>query len=242
MLRRDPDADKDLVKSMWPKQRQLWLVYDLDDTERKVQLMDYSYHQFGKQLKAELDNADEEDGFDYFADLEDGMTLRINFEENKPYGFEASSINFKKRKLQYREDLVDELPCLDDLIKVETYDALKAVFFQTEDEDEEDVQDDEDEKDDDLHKWAGKAGRKDAEEEVGDDVEDEEEDEKPKAKPKIKPKVAKPARKEPEPEEDEDEWDEDWEEDEKPKPKTKSKAVKATRKEPEPEEDDDDWE
>ncbi len=137
-IARDPDGDQDLMKRLYPSQRQLWLVYDLNDDEAGLQLLDYSYHMFGKQVKAEIDNSEEDDEFEYFADLEDGLTIRVGFTENKPYGFAATSVNFKRRAKQYEDSLSDELPCLDDLIKVESYDKLKSIYYQIDEATEED--------------------------------------------------------------------------------------------------------
>ncbi len=136
-LRLDPDADEDLVKSLRPSQRQLWLVYDLEDMNRGVQLVDYSYYHLGEKIKAEIDNADEDDGFEYFADLEDGLTAKILFEEEKPYGFRAASVSFKKRAKQYGYGKADDLPVVEDLLKVLPYDELRKVFLQIDDEGDE---------------------------------------------------------------------------------------------------------
>ena len=225
-LRRDPDADDELKKSLSPSQRQIWLVYDLEEMDKGVQLLEYSYHQFGRQIKAELDNADEDDEYEFFSDLEDGLTVRVAFEENKPFGFEAVSVNFKKRRKQYDASLADELPCLDDLIKIEPYDKLKAILLQTEGEEDEDSEPETEQPPRRRSKPKPEPESEDGEEEPPLD-DDDDEDEPPKPKPKRGRPKAKPK-----PEPEDDDWDEDEDE---PPPKRKRKP------EPKPAADDDDW-
>jgi len=183
-LVRDPDADEDYIASLAPKERQLWIVRDLSQPDGDPMLWDVSYHLFGKLLDVKIRNADEEDGYDLFADPEEGFTLRVVFEEKKFGGFsffEAADIEFKPRKRKYSPDIVDEMPCLDDLLVIFPYDKLKAIFLQAE------------------------------EDPVPED--DEAEDSEPERTKSKKRKRLKPEPK-PEPEDDEDELDDGFEDDE----------------------------
>lgn len=128
---KDPQQ-RELLFSLLPKQRQLWLVIDLDDTDKGVQLWEYSYHLFGKILKSFLD-ADEDEKYIHFHDPADGYSMRVLFEEesigNSSYKFwKAISIDFKKRKEPYADELIESLPCLDELLIVHPYDELEAIF------------------------------------------------------------------------------------------------------------------
>src|SRR5690606_35728633 len=80
-LEKEKNADEDLIGSLVPKQRQLWNIRDNDDLDAGVQVWDISFHNFGKQLKKEVRNADEDDGYEYFADPDEGHLLRVLLEE-----------------------------------------------------------------------------------------------------------------------------------------------------------------
>ena len=237
-MRRDKDADKEYIKALNPKERQLFNVVDLDEPDKGVQILEYSYHLFGKQLFNEINNADDDDGFEYFADLEDGKTLKILFEE-KQIGdgtcIEAASIQFKDRANEYGEEWLEQTFCLDEMVTPMPYDKLKALFLQLDENDTAASDDDDD--DDDLPpaKPAKRAPVKrpppvddddeEEEEEEGDD--EEEEEEEPATKKKATAKKASPKRRPPVVEDDDDEEeeedDEEEEEEETPPPK-KSRA------------------
>lgn len=134
-LMRDKDADEDLIKALAPKQRQLWNIYDHGDSEKGVQIWDVSFHLFGKQLKATINNADEDDGWEYFADPADGLTLRVGMEEKSFAGnsfLEAASIGFKARKEPLSDEILDAAQPLDDLLILVEYSKLKSIFLQEE--------------------------------------------------------------------------------------------------------------
>jgi len=90
-------------------------------------------------LYKKIKNSDEEDEYEYFADPEDGKTIRVSFEQSEHGKWvEAADIEFRPRKSQYTLADVDEMPCLDDLLVATPYDKLKALFLQTEESDDED--------------------------------------------------------------------------------------------------------
>jgi hypothetical protein len=135
-LARNPDADEDLVKSLRPSERQLFLVIDHADREAGPQLWDVSYHLFGKVLDSVLKNSDEDDGFDLFYHLTKGLSLKLMVVEKsmgkgKPFAL-VESVLFKQRKEQYSADMLDELPCLDDLLVIKPYKELQAILMHTE--------------------------------------------------------------------------------------------------------------
>lgn len=149
-LLKDPDADEDAIKDLAPKERQLWNVFDHSDEERGVQLWDVSFHLFGKQLNYRVKNSDEEDGYEFFADPEDGMTLKVGFEE-KSFGkstfYETSTIDFKVRREALPEELFEQAMILDELLIQYEYDDLKQIFLQTKDSDEDAVREPEEDED-----------------------------------------------------------------------------------------------
>jgi len=137
-LAKDPDADEQLVKDLGPKERQLWNVLDHDEEDKGVQLWDISFHLFGKQLDARVKNSDEDDGYEYFHDPNEGMTLKVGMAERSFAGnkfLEAESIDFKKRK-PLDDDILDAAVVLDDCLVEMDYDSLKKMFLQTGDDDD----------------------------------------------------------------------------------------------------------
>ena len=235
-MRRKEDFDEDLYRDLAPKERQLFAVLDRADVEAGPQIWDVSYHLFGRRLDNEIQNQEEGEGLDLFADPEEGATLKLGIEE-KSMGstnfYAVEAVKFISRRDPIDEEILEKVPCLDDMLIAKPYDELKSIFLQ------EEMSKDESE----------------------DESEDEEE--KPKAKKKKKKAPAKKKKPEPEPEEDDDE--EDWNDDEgessaddvddgddEPTPKStggkkgkaSSRASSAKKKkpvEPEPEDEDDDW-
>lgn len=179
---RDPDADEELVKSLAPKERQLWNVFDPDDAEKGVQLWDCSFHLFGKQLDARVNNSDEDDGYEFFADPDDGLTLKVGFKE-KTFGgntfCETETIDFKSRKAPLPDELLEKAMILDSLLIKYDYDSLKQIFLQTRHEDDKDeIREPVDKK-----KVRGKPKEEEVEEEIeNEDDEDFEEEQPPKGK------------------------------------------------------------
>ena len=136
-LVKDPDADEDIIKEMGPKERQLWNVFDHDDPDAGVQVWDVSYHLFGKHLDKKIKDADEDEEYEFFADPEDGLTVKVGFEE-KSFGstkfYDANNIEFKKRSSSISDDILDQAQDLDGLLIIKPYDELKRVFLQMDDE------------------------------------------------------------------------------------------------------------
>ena len=212
----DPEGDEDLIKSLIPKERQLFLVIVHEERDKGIQLWDISYHMFGKKLDEKIRKADDEDkeAYENFWDLESGMTLRVTLSEktapgfNKPFN-EVSDIEFKERKKQYDPDMVDESPCLDDLLTPLDYEDFKKAFLQVEEPEERDAKRGQaDDDDDEPRRPTGK--KRQQEDDDDEPAPDEEEDDEPK----------KPSgKKAPKDEEDEPEVadDEPADEDDEPK-------------------------
>lgn len=132
---RDEDGDEDMIKALAPKERQLFNVIDLKEPDEVVQIWDISYHLFGKELESTLRNADDDDRNEWmkFFFLEEGMNLRISFEE-KTFGgntfLETTRIDFKPRRDGYDERILDDVYAFDDLLIILPYDELKALFLE----------------------------------------------------------------------------------------------------------------
>jgi len=143
-MERDADADEDEIKSLKPKERELFNVYNYDADE--FQVMNISYHLFGKLLEEEIREGDEEDAD--FADPEIGKTIMARFKEKTWSGrkfYEASRIDFKDRSEQYDASIIDDMVDLDSCINVMEYDDLYNLFWEL-DGPQSSKADDEDEK------------------------------------------------------------------------------------------------
>ncbi len=173
-------VDGDLIKALYPKERQLFNVQDVTDSKeaaKGVQLWDISFHLFGKLLDSRVRKADDDDGYEFFADPEKGFTLKLEVEEKsigkgKPF-CNVSAIEFKARKGELDSELLEGVQCLDDMPKEVPYKELKEIFLQTGSTDDED----EDEDDDEDEKPAKKKSKKEDVEDEEDDSEDSDEDE-----------------------------------------------------------------
>lgn len=134
-LANDPDANKDLVKSLIPSERELYNVLDRDDKEKGIQLWEVSYHNFGKFLDKELRDPDNDDALGFF-ELKDGKTVNVRFEKAtfKGKAFpRADKISFDERK-NYKDVVIDKVITLDDLLVVLPYEDLKRAFQEFDDD------------------------------------------------------------------------------------------------------------
>jgi hypothetical protein len=235
LLKTAAEESEDVIKDLAPKERQLFWVRNLKDPDAGWMIWDTSYHLFGKQLDARIRNSDEEEGWDRFAALKGGMTLKIGFKE-KSFGgrtfLEAETIDFKERE-DLGSKLLEKLGCLDEMLLLPDYDKLKKVFLEADDEDEDeeapkskksDEDDEEDEKpakkkpvvedDDEDEDEPPKKSKKASDDD--DDDEDEADQEEAKDDDDDDDEDEKPAKKSKKPSDDDDE-----DEDEKPAKKSK---------------------
>ena len=229
-LAKDPDADENLIKSLAPKERQLFNVIDTRDREKGVQIWDIAWWLFGKALDARIRNADEDDDYDHFADLEGGSTLKLGVEEkyfDKRAFYAIDSIDFKRRE-DYDKDILEEVHNLDEMVKIIPYDELKKILLEAEDDDK-----DEDKKEKKTSKSNKKKKQQDKDKDDEDfddedeDFDDEDEDEEEKEKKTSKSNKKKKQQDEDEDFDDEDEdFDDEDEDDEKEKKTSKSEKKK----------------
>lgn len=134
-------ADKDLIKTLIPKERELYNVIDLDDEDKGVQLWDISYHLFGKQLEKELREGKED--YAGFAELKNGYTLNVRFESKtlptkdgskaNPF-FDADRIDFEKRE-NYKDTILEDVHELDKMLIQLSYTQLEKEFLELDAED-----------------------------------------------------------------------------------------------------------
>lgn len=253
-------ADQGTIQALKAKQRQLWNVVDLAEQDKGVQVWETGFYlSFGVMLRDKILAADEEDGYQNFADLEDGMTVKVLSKDAKFRGIpyqEVANIEMVPRKEAYGEEMLDQVTCLDDLLVELPYKELKRILLQTgaggEDEDETEEAPARNGK---AHMGKPSPQDEDEDEEESEDEDfeeeedlDEEEDEEEEPAPKARGKGKKPAKdeeeeeveeEEEEPDEDEDEpeeedEDDDWGEDEEEEEPAPKKGRKPAAKSPPP--------
>lgn len=262
--RKRPGADEDALKEIRAKARELYNVIDLDNEDDGIQVLEMSYHLFGKLLENEINEADD-DEVAGFAELKGGKTLKVRFSESSMGTnkfLEATRIDFLDRD-DYKKSILDDVVDLDTVFNILPYEELEAVFL--EDEGAGMASDDDDDDDKPKSKSKKKSYKED----------DDDDDEAPKTKKRSKsddddddddekPKSRRASKKEEPEEDDEDEAPksrraskkaepEDDDDDEKPKSRRSAKKAqpeddddedekpkrKATSKKSEPEDDDD---
>jgi hypothetical protein len=180
--RRQKGADQEEIQKMNYSYRNLYIVKPVNiddyskwykDVEEKPYVWDIAQGNFQKQLNEELwEDADR----GIFPDLEEGLTLKIRFSAEEIFKTEyakTSKIEFIERDKPYKESILDDIPSLDEILKVLSHKEIEALFFSDEVPEEEEEAPEE---------------RKQHKRERGEDEEVGEEEEKPK---RDKPKMSK---------------------------------------------------
>ena len=125
------------VKALKPSDRNLYAVIPKDHKEydEKPHVWDISQFLFQNMLNDELE---EDDDYGVFPDLEEGLTLKIRFSEEK-FGkntfASTSRIDFEQRDSQYNESILKSIPDLDIMVPGLSYAELHSKFFELTDED-----------------------------------------------------------------------------------------------------------
>ena len=241
-------GDREELKALRPKARDLYNVIDLDDPDKKIQLFDMSGFLFGDTLTKELIDASDDE--QCFAELKGGYSLKLRFEKksfNRNEFWAVDRIDFVERKKDYKESIIEETVPLDDILVEPDYKTLEKIFLMAEggedDEEEEERPARRRSKDEEEEEPKRRRSSKDEDEEEEEDTEsesEEEEEEEEEEKPAKKAKK-RPAKEEDEDEEEDSEDDSEPEEDEEEE-EEKPKKRGRRKKEPEPEEDEEDEE
>jgi hypothetical protein len=88
----------------------------------------------------EINNTlEEEEDYEVFPDLEEGWTLKCRFDastigSSKPFA-ELGKITMVERKEQYTEDILDDIPNLDEVLQILSYKELEAKFLELDEDD-----------------------------------------------------------------------------------------------------------
>jgi hypothetical protein len=203
---RKESADEKLIDKTKAKYRNLYaiIVREYDGKKKfdkdTIHLFDFSDPLFQKVFETQLKRKKE---FDNFFLHDEGCSLEITFDEDSFGGnkyAKVTRVDFVERKKQYKEEILDRIPNLDECLIQTPYDELEAIFFGesgVEDDDENDApkgkkknkKAKEDDDDDDVKPEKKKDKKKKKEEPEPD--EDEEEDLTPPKKKKDKDKKKK---------------------------------------------------
>lgn len=130
-------AGKEDTDPLKPSQRNLYIIIPIGikGYDEKPYLWDSSHFLFQNLLNDELEE-NPDNGI--FPDLEEGLSLKIRFEENsmgKSKWFEATRIDFVEREATYDEALLEQIPNLDEIINQPTYKEVELKFFELSEED-----------------------------------------------------------------------------------------------------------
>lgn len=215
LAKEDYEANKESIKALNPQKFVAYNITDPDD-EDKVAVFAYSRGKFAAALEKELEEGD--DSILNFYDVtKDGKTLKVRFSDAEFSGqkyLECTRIDFLDREAMDEDEVLGKVANLDSIFPVLSYEKLKAMFSQTdEDKPEEDEEetpkkkpakaaDDEDEGDE--PPAPKKKPAKEEEPEEPEEEPEEEDDPPPKKKPVVKKEEEEPEEEPEEPEEEED--------------------------------------
>jgi hypothetical protein len=124
-------ADKEEFKLLYPQERSLYVVIPVGhkDFDEVPMVWDMADFLFQETLIEELRENDENE--DFFS-LENGKTasLRLKWKEMGKSSFpEIVSITFSEREDGYKESVMEDIPDLDGMLKVLSYEEIHAKFF-----------------------------------------------------------------------------------------------------------------
>lgn len=126
-------GDQELLKSLRTSTRHLWLVNDKPGS-KKIEWKVFETNHYNKgqgfgEMIADALNTNPE--YADFTDLENGMKLRLTVKKLTGPGFTWNGvvrIDFLKRDYTYPDSVLDEAPCLDDMIVEHDFKEMKKVF------------------------------------------------------------------------------------------------------------------
>lgn len=132
-LKKDPNADEEMVDGLRAKERELFNVV-MKDGDGSVMVLDISTFLFGKLLEKEINEGDEANAA--FPDLSGGKTLKVRWEA-KSMGtnkfVEAGRIDFLDRE-DIDESALDAVVDLDKAMKILSYEEIEKIFQAGDDE------------------------------------------------------------------------------------------------------------
>jgi hypothetical protein len=126
-LKKDPNAEEEVVDGLRAKERELFNVV-MKDGDGSVMILDISTFLFGRKLEEEIREGDEANAA--FAELTGGKTLKVRW-ENKSMGkqkfVETGRIDFEDRE-DIDEAALDAVVDLDKAMKILSYEEIDKIF------------------------------------------------------------------------------------------------------------------
>ena len=121
---------KEFISKVTPSRRSVYNVVVLDtdkDKDRGVQVWDASHHSIHKEIEAQ---AVEEGSVQiYYADMEEGYSIRFTREGQSQYNTKYRGFKLLKREYAISDEHIDQAQTLDQIIHVPTYEEMCEVFF-----------------------------------------------------------------------------------------------------------------
>jgi len=131
-LQNDPVENKEMLKNLRPKERQIFNLLDLEDLQSGVQIYDVSNFAFGDLLDSRI--VAKPDKFEDFWDAETGMDLEVTFSEEAIGGdgkfLKAKVIDFEAGKSLNEDQTLERTHCLDDCLVKMDYEVIYKLFHQ----------------------------------------------------------------------------------------------------------------
>lgn len=138
LAKQDYEKHKETISNLRASERQLFAVEDVDEAPGEVQILEYSNYYFGQYLDEKVKKkARQNIKYRNWSDPDDGFTLVLSptkDKKSKYKGFIISDIEFEPRD-PIPDDLLDQVPCLDDLILETPYDKMKRLMDFGDDDD-----------------------------------------------------------------------------------------------------------
>lgn len=136
LLAQGRDKTDQELKDLAPKKREFYNVIDVENDETSVKIWEVSHYNFGKRLQEEIREADTDLAAD-FADPDNGALLVVRLSEEsmgQNKYLETSRIDFKERE-PLGEDILSQAIHFDKCLHVLSYNELRKLFLDLEDED-----------------------------------------------------------------------------------------------------------
>lgn len=133
------DGDEDEIKSLNTSERNLYaLRLPLDKKNReKMFVYDASDYLFQEEFESQLKR---DERWESFIHPSEGCSVKLTYDEDSFAGNKYAKVtrfDFETRKVQYEDDVLDEVPNLDECLIILSYDQLKAKFFEADIEEDE---------------------------------------------------------------------------------------------------------
>ena len=133
------DPKDPLIKNVRSSDRTLFALIPRNDAdhEETVHIWDISDYSFRDRLDKTLNN---DEKYETYGNVHNGYTLEVTLDEEslgKNKFSKASHIEFKSRKQEITDENLDDVPKLDDMLIIPTYEEVYDKFMQIDEEEKE---------------------------------------------------------------------------------------------------------